>query len=492
MALTRATDKIIGNSDGNLNLSGIVTASSFSGPLVPSGDVNVGNNIKLGAASGIVTATSFSGDGSNLTSLPAGLGTALSSTQTSPLNKLYYTNRVLSIASTTTVDHPATGTGAYTQYAEIQIEDNADLIIEDGDDLIPDILGLGDNQSTGAGGLGRLRVDTITNKSANGAVNFPNGLVGTSATFTGVLTYEDVTNVDSVGVITARSGIRIGATGANTLISGTATGIGIGTNNPSNALDVQGGTTNTAIVARSTDAKAQISLVDNSTTSVGSVVVGAEGDNLFFTSGSSGTERLRISSTGNITANTGNIIIGTAGKGIDFSAQTATSASGATTTGETLVHYEEGTWTATLYGNSTRTNTDTTTSTTNRAVTGTYRKIGSLVYVQALWTGLHNGGGNDMFNHQLQRIEGLPFPSSNASGTSVFTSSLGYNRGIYAAYSSTVVNDAIFYFWLGTNSTTVYPQASQVQQNVPGTLFHITSNSTSSIYYAFQMTYHTN
>ena len=218
MALTRATDKIIGNSDGNLNLSGIVTASSFSGPLVPSGDVNVGNNIKLGAASGIVTATSFSGDGSNLTSLPAGLGTALSSTQTSPLNKLYYTNRVLSIDSTTTVDHPATGTGAYTQYAEIQVEDNADLIIEDGDDLIPDILGLGDNGSTGAGGNGRLRIDTITNKSANGAPNFPNGLTGTTGTFSGnlniggVLTYEDVTNVDSIGVITARSNLKVGGT----------------------------------------------------------------------------------------------------------------------------------------------------------------------------------------------------------------------------------------------------------------------------------------
>ena len=31
MALTRATDKIIANADGNLNLSGIVTASSFQG-----------------------------------------------------------------------------------------------------------------------------------------------------------------------------------------------------------------------------------------------------------------------------------------------------------------------------------------------------------------------------------------------------------------------------------------------------------------------------
>jgi len=59
MALTKATDKIIANADGNLNLSGIVTASSFSGPLVPSGDFNVGSNIKLGTASGIVTATTI-------------------------------------------------------------------------------------------------------------------------------------------------------------------------------------------------------------------------------------------------------------------------------------------------------------------------------------------------------------------------------------------------------------------------------------------------
>ena len=76
--------------------------------------------------------------------------------------------------------------------------------------------------------------------------------------------------------------------------------LGIGTDNPSNALDVQGGTTNTAIVARSTDAKAQISLLDNSTTSVGSVVIGAEGDDLFLTSGSGGAEALRITSNGDM------------------------------------------------------------------------------------------------------------------------------------------------------------------------------------------------
>ena len=159
-----------------------------------------------------------------------------------------------------------------------------------------------------------------------------------NVTIGGTLTYEDVTNIDSVGLVTARSGIEVGArpgvaasisVDGNAIFSGIttvggdvkvgsgitlspdgnifATGIstfgsklGIGGIIPSNALDVQGGTSNTAIVARSTDAKAQISLLDNSTTSVGSVVIGAEGDALFFTSGSSGTERLRIDSSGRL------------------------------------------------------------------------------------------------------------------------------------------------------------------------------------------------
>ena len=36
-----------------------------------------------------------------------------------------------------------------------------------------------------------------------------NNIVGAAATFTGVLTYEDVNNVDSVGIITARKGIIV-------------------------------------------------------------------------------------------------------------------------------------------------------------------------------------------------------------------------------------------------------------------------------------------
>ena len=125
MALTRATDKIIANADGNLNLSGIVTAASFDGSLAAS---------KL---TGALPAIS----GENLTNLPAGLGTALSSDQTSPLNTLYYVNSVMSIGSTITVDPPPTALAVYTNYAELQLEDSADLIIESGD-IVPDVLGL--------------------------------------------------------------------------------------------------------------------------------------------------------------------------------------------------------------------------------------------------------------------------------------------------------------------------------------------------------------
>ena len=88
--------------------------------------------------------------------------------------------------------------------------------------------------------MSRLRANSITNKTANGAptatnglevtgvctatdfsgqsggaADFPNGLTGTTGTFSGnlnvagVLTYEDVKNVDSLGVGTFRDGLRV-------------------------------------------------------------------------------------------------------------------------------------------------------------------------------------------------------------------------------------------------------------------------------------------
>ena len=207
----------------NLHSTGLTVGDTFvhaTGVNGSSADIDdfisVGNNIHLGNA-GVITATSFSGDGSNLTSLPAGLGTALSSTQTDPLNKLYYTNQVLGVGATVTVDPPASSSKAYTQYADIKVDSDADLIIAEGDDLIPDVLGLADFGNFGGGpSAGRIRVNSITNAAANGATTIQNGVVISGMTtitgglsIGGTITYEDVTNIDSIGIITARSGVDV-------------------------------------------------------------------------------------------------------------------------------------------------------------------------------------------------------------------------------------------------------------------------------------------
>ena len=48
-------------------------------------------------------------------------------------------------------------------------------------------------------------------------------ITGVAATFTGVLTYEDVTNIDSVGIVTAQTGIKVLAGGINAVGVVTAT-----------------------------------------------------------------------------------------------------------------------------------------------------------------------------------------------------------------------------------------------------------------------------
>ena len=90
--------------------------------------------------SGIVTAQKFVGDGSELNGV-SGLGTALSNDSTSPLNTFYYVNSVMSIGSTITVNPPPTAVAVYTNYAELQLEESADLIIESGD-VVPDVFDL--------------------------------------------------------------------------------------------------------------------------------------------------------------------------------------------------------------------------------------------------------------------------------------------------------------------------------------------------------------
>ena len=94
-------------------------------------------------STGIITATKFVGDGSDLTSLPAGLGTALSSIANTPLNNIYYVNDTLHITIETVVQLPDSSSNAYTNYSNIEVGDNINLTIGDDVNLVPDVLELG-------------------------------------------------------------------------------------------------------------------------------------------------------------------------------------------------------------------------------------------------------------------------------------------------------------------------------------------------------------
>ena len=115
--------------------------TKITGPGIKTDTNWVGNN---GNFTGIVTATKFVGDGSDLTSLPAGLGTAISSDATKPLNSIFYVNDTLHVTENSLVELPTTSSVAYTQFANIQIEDNMNLTINDDVEFVPDILSLSD------------------------------------------------------------------------------------------------------------------------------------------------------------------------------------------------------------------------------------------------------------------------------------------------------------------------------------------------------------
>ena len=211
--------------------------------------VDTDNNVGINSTSpaeklnvvGVVSATSFFGDGSNLEGVSgAGLGTAIA--ETGGGSVIYFTDAALSIGATVTVDPPATTDIAYTQYEEIVLTDDADLIIAEGDDFVPDILGLGENAMTfgisgsgssgGGSGISNVVEDTtpqlggnldLNSKSitGNGNININgvftgdgSGLSNVSSTGTGIGVSNSGTSVGTAQTINFGSGISISAVNA--------------------------------------------------------------------------------------------------------------------------------------------------------------------------------------------------------------------------------------------------------------------------------------
>ena len=139
--------------------------------------VGVGSTIpssKL-AVAGIISATSFVGDGSGLVGV-ANTATILSDS--------------ITVAGITTVDASGvnvTGVVTSTTFSGA---------------LTGNVTG----NATGLSGTPDITVGTVN---------------ATTVSVAGTITYNDVTNVDSVGVVTARSGIRVGAGQSISAVSGT-------------------------------------------------------------------------------------------------------------------------------------------------------------------------------------------------------------------------------------------------------------------------------
>ena len=144
MSFTKVAPAGIGTEPGNSILIG--------DSLLHSTGIDIGSNTGIGVTirkhgdatfTGIVTALKFVGDISDATGQASGLGTALSQTQTDVLNKVYYTDSVLRIASNTVVDTPPSAASAYTNYAEIKVDDGNTFTVRSGDEFKLNVLGIG-------------------------------------------------------------------------------------------------------------------------------------------------------------------------------------------------------------------------------------------------------------------------------------------------------------------------------------------------------------
>ena len=158
------------------------------------------------------------------------------------------------------------------------------------------------------------QTDTVT--AIDGSIT-----VGTDLSVPGVLTYDDVTNIDSVGVVTARSGIDIGtgvsitSPSSNVLTLGTNSverlritsggNIGIGTDNPTERLHVDSGSDiNSAVFQASSASSAELQLIGGSDAADRIRLRGDTSNNFMIFNGDS--ESVRINSSGNVGIGTDN------------------------------------------------------------------------------------------------------------------------------------------------------------------------------------------
>ena len=416
------------DANSNVVVTGIITATRFSGQITPT-SLEIGSNIKLGNA-GVITATSFVGSGANLTSLPSQL--TLSNNAD---------NRVITGGSGVNLNGEANLTF-----------DGAELAV------------------SGTG----IRVDR---NGGNPYIDFRSSSASEAYIYGGTSGLQLFTK-PSGGSIAER--VRIGAGGSVTHYCGSANSEGFlvlgHASQGRTTLAVRAGNTNS-------NASTSIRLQHANGTSVGSLFLDNDGNNynmmnavqggqIVFHTNESGSSlpKMRIHPDGDVQITSGNLVV-PSGNGIDFSATNNSTASGASMNNELFDDYEKGTFTPVMYGNSTGTGSNTVSG------DGYYVKVGDTCTITINFS--NKNGSNLPSGSEQMRIAGLPFAFHNGAGNQTSAVPFTYKVGF---------NTAHMYTFIGANNNN-YLRGYVSRDSNTWTPWTIPSWRVSQFYLIVNMTY---
>ena len=345
------------DANSNVVVTGIITATRFSGEITPT-SLEIGSNIKLGNA-GVITATSFVGSGANLTNLPAQVNITGNAD-----------NRVITGGSGTNLNgesnltfETATTGGTLTVAGTSEYQ-----------------LKLKDSNSSGNGAETALAFtdsgDTIQ------------GLVGFNYWGDGNL---DIQNNNSGGDVCINTG------GGNERLRIRSNGeIQIG------SIDTPSASRGALAIKASTDAQSvPINLYLQESSGGEGYGIGVDGDgDLNFYNGGATSPTLEIRDNNNVAITDGNLVLAS-GHGIDFSA--TSDGSSVSNKSEILDDYEEGSFTPIMSVEGQGSNASL------AIATGLYTKVGSMVSV---WIEVQfNGTPSGRSTSNAWQFSNLPFTS---------------------------------------------------------------------------------
>ena len=185
------------------------------GTTTPSAQFQVGTGVSVYGNSGIVSATKYYGSGANLTGITAGATlSAGSGAQRVVVTSLTSGTMTSAATDAELTYNSGTNTLSATTFSGA---------------LTGNVTG---NASGSSGSCSGNSATATVATNAQGLTGTPDitvrNIIGVGATLSGILTYEDVTNIDSVGIVTARLGIKVGAGQSISAVSGIITYYGDG------------------------------------------------------------------------------------------------------------------------------------------------------------------------------------------------------------------------------------------------------------------------